>query len=291
MSVIIIFLLFCLSAGVLSTVAWLWWRRVNNVITRVVSVSAFERVALDSGHLVLTSEEGAHVADALARGAKDLEQARKEYVSSHIGSVSSARKQKLEDGAKYAQGLITNGLVRTRYASWIPELSGRSRWKVAILEDRAENGYPHTIGDLICIPVSVLDEYDVPRLGRLLLHERVHVIQRTDPVSAGKYAEQLGYTRTGVRRRDVVESLRLPLRANPDLDAWMYVHRDRTMPAAVYTSHRPRRLADVKIIDTKTGRRLPSEAAAAEHPHEAVAYDVVDAAKNKKIETCIAARK
>jgi len=278
-----------LSSSSLLLLLLLLCRGRNKPVTaEIVSPSAFRRVVLNSGHLEPSSPPS-DFADASARGAKDIGQAKERYLSSHVGrsSIGEDRRRKVEEGVRHARVLVEEGLKGTPYASWISALAGESRWKVAILVDRAENGYPHTVGDLICIPLSVLDEYDVPRLGRLFLHERVHVVQRADPEGARRYAKKLGYERTNTRRRDVSSSTRFLLRANPDLDEWMYLFRG-TMPAAVYTSDHPRSLAEAMVVDTKTGKSLmPSSsssaitAAAAEHPHEAVAYDVVDSATGR----------
>ena len=83
---------------------------------------------------------------------------------------------------------------------------------------RAENGYAHTVGDTIVIPLERLEK--LVGLQRLLVHEAAHVWQRNNPNEADARAEAMGFRRAGVEGRGYEGEAR----ANPDTDTtvWTY---------------------------------------------------------------------
>jgi hypothetical protein len=113
-------------------------------------------------------------------------------------------------------------------------MSASLPWRVARLDDAAENGWPHTHGDVIILPSSMLDALKKRspggdharhrRLVELLVHERVHVMQRMDPEAARQtirawYGDSV---RPVAHRRDAVAQFAERLRSNPDIDAYVY---------------------------------------------------------------------
>lgn len=151
-------------------------------------------------------------------------------------------------------------------------------WKLVVLDDEVENGYPHTISDVICLPQSFIkDEH--PSIVTLI-HEKIHVFQRAYPDETAKIVSRLGYRpfTESEARRNSCDDMRRRLRANPDLDGRLYVNRSTgCIPAAVYKhgDDKIQSLADASLVclnvKDKTGKSVKDEPKY-EHPYEEMAY-------------------
>lgn len=131
-------------------------------------------------------------------------------------------------------------------------------WLVALTHGREyEEGLPHTRQNTIFLSTETLKE-DQDRLTQTMIHEKVHLYQRRYPEEVAGRILRDGFTRWRERAS-------MPLaRANPDLDAWVYLDRASKEPmVAIYTSSKPAGITDVVITD-------PSN----EHPYEKMAYDI-----------------
>lgn len=118
-----------------------------------------------------------------------------------------------------------------------------------------EDGLPHTRApNIIFLSARTLASRD-KALAKTLLHEKIHVYQRAYPDKAATAIAGAGYAKTGRLRRDV------PLiRANPDLDEWIYADPSGRDMALVYSREAPHSIGDV------TG-------GSGEHPYEVMAYE------------------
>jgi hypothetical protein len=92
-------------------------------------------------------------------------------------------------------------------------------WKIAIVDDSGdflyEYGFPHTRGDVIVIPTSIIKDND--KFVNTLLHEKLHVYQKMYPADFQKYLDSEGFVRY-CRRREIQN-----VAANPDADSWVYM--------------------------------------------------------------------
>lgn len=136
-------------------------------------------------------------------------------------------------------------------------------WKVAILYDTAENGWPHTHGDVICLPANHFQQAEAKRV-ETLIHERVHVHQRSR-----------GAWNKGVPMPPKVSER---ARSNPDLDGHLYpdAHTGHAC-VTLYATPTPKSLSDVRtaVLDTATWQEVhyaDVDACAYEHPFEEEAY-------------------
>lgn len=94
-------------------------------------------------------------------------------------------------------------------------------WRVILLHDRAEGGWPHTHGDIICLPLHVAKDHDHDKLVSVLIHERVHVLQRARAVECRAFYESawnLAAIPTASFGREILDRRR----SNPDLDGFVY---------------------------------------------------------------------
>ncbi len=129
-------------------------------------------------------------------------------------------------------------------------------WKLAKMHgSHYEDGMPHTRKDIIFVTDHVLQ---TPNLKNTLLHEKVHVFQRLNPILMERYMAQEQYRKFKHRTEEPL------LRANPDLDDWIYIDpRSRKPMMALYSSETPSSISDVTLTNI-----------AFEHPYEAMAYQV-----------------
>jgi len=114
--------------------------------------------------------------------------------------------------------------------------------------NKCENGFPHTRSEYIFVTPDVIAS---PRLENILIHEKMHLYQRKNPVVARALASRMGYVPW--RRKERTDRLR----SNPDEDAWIYKTPDGSLAALSYASDRPMSLLDVKGL---------------QHPYEVQAY-------------------
>lgn len=176
-------------------------------------------------------------------------------------------------------------------------------WKVALLDPKphAENGLPHTHADIVCLPTSMY-EGGAP-FGRplaptervqILVHERVHVFQRANPVATHRLiAKYLGAAPMHVPPT-------LPAwvadrrRSNPDLDGRLWsTDGGRTTVVQLYdephglgglSASQPWRFdvsAALLILDDEDhhdDRGGVDHERLYEHPYEAMAYRIADIA-------------
>jgi hypothetical protein len=135
------------------------------------------------------------------------------------------------------------------------------QWRFAMTQgDVYEMGWPHTRANIIWVSTQ-LDTYPYKKLVKTLVHEKIHLFQRAYPEKLANMLNSVGYIRwkhrVGVPR----------IRANPDLDPWIYIDPKTQKPMlALYNSDTP---ADIGDVDT-----APED----EHPYERIAYEVADKA-------------
>jgi hypothetical protein len=143
-------------------------------------------------------------------------------------------------------------------AKTVPSRIKHIPWIIAVTRDRTyEDGFPHTRENVIFITPTVIRSAS---LASTLLHEKVHVYQRTYPAEMDAWIEQRGFTRWKTRKSEPYA------RANPDLDDWIYIDPVSSKPmVATYTSDTPKSINDVKLSNP-----------AFEHPYELMAYEIAE---------------
>ena len=130
-------------------------------------------------------------------------------------------------------------------------------WVFALTEgDVYEDGLPHTRGNVIFVS-SFINEQP-KELIRTLIHEKIHLYQRMYPEELSHVLANYGFKQWKLR-------MGTPrIRANPDIDPWIYINRDNNDPMmALYSSDNPINISDIYLADT-----------AFEHPYEYLAYEI-----------------
>lgn len=129
-------------------------------------------------------------------------------------------------------------------------------WKFALVHPNYENGLPHTRADIIFLYPQHLD-LTQRDLVNLLIHEWIHLYQRLHKNRLQVLLEQNGYMRWKLRKS-------IPLiRANPDVDEFIYLHPSGEVMQAVYNSSYPKSISDVSSTQFSM-----------EHPFEEMAYTI-----------------
>lgn len=137
-------------------------------------------------------------------------------------------------------------------------------WNFALTRGKVyENGLPHTRAELIFLTPDVIRS---PTLVSTLIHEKIHVYQRTYYADVNSFLIKDGF-------KPAFSRLQVPrVRANPDTDGMIYLNPDKQMYAAIYNSDCPSSIQDVTV--------LPEPGDHNEHPYEWMAYQI--ASKYKK---------
>jgi hypothetical protein len=130
-------------------------------------------------------------------------------------------------------------------------------WIFALTKGKSyESGLPHTRSNIIFLSTII----DSNKLVNTLIHEKIHIYQRAYPEEISNYLESKGYTK-------YKSSIGIPrVRANPDLDGWIYYNPINKKPMiAFYSSDKPSSISDIVLTD-------PSF----EHPYELMAYTIAE---------------
>jgi hypothetical protein len=162
---------------------------------------------------------------------------------------------------------LTRLTARAIFAPNIP-------WKFAKVSASVENGFPHTLEDLIILSARSLS-FDDQTLTETLIHEKVHVFQRKESTYVKKIIRQWGFI-------PVSSHVTHPLhRNNPDLPEENYTLFPETVIMQLYHSSQPSSIADSTpyIISLRTGEIqpfhnpgiVPSYVSQLEHPYEIMA--------------------
>jgi hypothetical protein len=151
---------------------------------------------------------------------------------------------------------------------------GEMPWKMTASSSGAENGWPHTVGDVMVIPMRALETRGDMDLMRLFVHEAVHVAQRKDPDGAwGLIGEKWNFAELSAEEADEIRVLGEE-RINPDTDGRIYRLEGRVCHPVFRGT--PSTLADITLVPHSHHPRFLSSAHNHEHPYEIMAELVAD---------------
>ena len=200
-------------------------------------------------------------ADLLVRRTASSEKYKNEYLNA-VQSFTNEQKGDLIS--------ITEHIDRVTSSTYIYK---KIPWKFAKVSSTIENGYPHTLHDVIILSNDFFS-YSQRRKVYTLIHEKVHVLQRMYPDLAISFANTMGFSRVTNSLLDFHDIKR----NNPDLDG-IYIYKHRFIPMQVYKNN-PKDLADshvyiYDIADSSLQKAeyvkeydIPSYISQKEHPYE-----------------------
>ena len=158
-------------------------------------------------------------------------------------------------------------------------------WRLALLDERAESGFPHTHGDVVCMPVSSA-AWEDHTLIRTLAHERVHVLQREHPEMFFDAIAASSSGRVAISSLSPSSDVVLRRRSNPDLDEYMYVDSSTGLAYAMLFGGEKEAgrggLGSAKIawVDLRGDEVISGtdvDPPEYEHPYERLAYQIAAA--------------
>lgn len=197
-------------------------------------------------------------ADILARNARSKEN----YMYTYINAYDEFTPQEHEMLSR-SIFQVDNKLKQYRRINTI-------NWRFAKVMDIVENGYPHTLEDVIILSSKFFTKYEKDML-KTLLHEKLHVYQRIFPDATQKLLQMWGFSRC-----NVPEEIKHKARNNPDIEGTYCYKQYATMQ--MYITQRPLSLAESmsKTFDIATGDVaqndiFPDYIHQSEHPYEVMA--------------------
>jgi len=132
-------------------------------------------------------------------------------------------------------------------------------WNIGFTCDSLyEFGFPHTRQNVIILNVSDSMFRSELRLCRLLIHEKVHVYQKTYPEEMKTYLQSQSFLATKKDQNDT------SIPANPDIDDLVYTKGNQSY-FAKYETNNPTSFSDIQYSNGK---------AKYEHPYETMAYEL-----------------
>lgn len=133
-------------------------------------------------------------------------------------------------------------------------------WRLGCISGKYyENGLPHTRSDIIILPNIKINTYSEERLIKLLIHEKIHLYQKIYQEEVEIYINENNYTR--IKEREESDNIR----ANPDLDNWIYADVNGNINKAYYNNN-PSSIEDIKYHPVNNQNY--------EHPYEKMAIDI-----------------
>jgi hypothetical protein len=136
-------------------------------------------------------------------------------------------------------------------------------WNIGMVSGSLyESGLPHTRGTMketvIILPDTLLSIFNTQNsIVRTLIHEKIHIYQKMYPDDINEYLNKNGFVKYS-------KKISIPnTRANPDLDEYIYMNKDKIIMKAVYKENATT-ISDVVIE--------PIDDYMYEHPLEYMAY-------------------
>ena len=135
-------------------------------------------------------------------------------------------------------------------------------WNIGFVDGTMyELGLPHTRNNIIILPIKYIESINNKELTKLLIHEFIHVYQKTYPQDIINYLKENNYVVS--RKRNTIPNIR----ANPDLDHYVYKTSSGEEMYAKYRNN-PSSIRDVDYY--------PDNTSMSEHPYEEMAYKLAD---------------
>lgn len=199
-----------------------------------------------------------HKEDLYARKVATVDEYSKRIRNSGcIGTFTADEMRRIREACR-----VADEFIHSYSEPWFDgDKCSRMTWNIVCVDgSEYENGLPHTRGHMIFFPRRYLYIKNPTRYTRTLVHEKVHVYQKTFSHDTRTYLTAHGFEVVGHRRDNLV-------RANSDTDDFVYrVYGTGETLFAKYKSRTPESIEDIFYADNSTQRN--------EHPFERMAVDI-----------------
>jgi hypothetical protein len=137
------------------------------------------------------------------------------------------------------------------------EKNNKINWIIGCIKGKLyENGLPHTRNNIIIISDEKVNNYSEHKLTKTLIHEKVHIYQKKYNNDIKIYLNKNNFIK--LKERENYDNIR----ANPDLDNWIYIDKDKNIYSAKYKNN-PSSIEDIIYY--------PINNQSYEHPYEKMA--------------------
>ena len=133
-------------------------------------------------------------------------------------------------------------------------------WKIGFVKNKLyENGLTHTRGDIIILNIEGVKYNTLKNLINTLIHEKVHIYQKKFPEKMNNYISFYNFKK--IKKRDEYDNIR----ANPDLDNYIYQDSDNNTYKAQYNKN---------VLSVEDIVYYPKNNQMYEHPFEKMAIEI-----------------
>jgi hypothetical protein len=192
--------------------------------------------------------------DLIVRGVNTIDEY-KETIKNSCLDISESNKKKL---SKY----ITEAnlkLKKFKISGFDGNKCADIPWIIGLTNNNYENGFPHTRNNIIVLSENILSIFNF-NIVNTLIHEKIHIYQKTYPEDIKIYLDSNNFKK--YLNRNEINKNQFNIRANPDLDNYLYKMGDSIM-MSVYNKN----ANDITDITT-----YPINNSKYEHPFEYMAY-------------------
>jgi hypothetical protein len=135
--------------------------------------------------------------------------------------------------------------------------NNKLKWIIGCTKGKLyENGLPHTRNNFIIISDEKVNNYSEEKLIKTLIHEKVHIYQKNYINDIELFLNENNFIK--IKEREKSDNIR----ANPDLDNWIYKDYKQNIYKAVYNNN-PSSVEDIQY--------KPINNQSYEHPYEKMA--------------------
>lgn len=173
---------------------------------------------------------------------------------------SQTAKSKIKKAIQTICKKLDSKKLETIHGIYIYDLLN-SPWNIAFVCDKKyEFGFPHTRNEVIVLQISRVLNEDMNGLCKLLVHEKVHVYQKSHKKEMDQYFADNGFQIIGEKKMTDKDKP-----ANPDIDSNIYDHLETKFK--YYAKYRKNPTSVKDIVYSHNDAKY-------EHPLEKIAYDM-----------------
>lgn len=152
-----------------------------------------------------------------------------------------------------------NKLQNTYYENVNIQKLNKIPWVIGLVcNNQYENGLPHTRNHIILLSREKMSYYSMKKLEKTLIHEKIHLYQKKNNEEMVIYLNKMGFQK--IKKREEKDNIR----ANPDLDNYIYQDKEHNSYKAVYNTN---------AEDLEDITYYPYDKQNWEHPHEKMAIE------------------
>ena len=178
------------------------------------------------------------------------------YIQQAVSNGDNIVKEKVLKGIQKADAFFKNIDLEYFHGRKINQIP----WKIGFVQNKLyENGLPHTRQDIIILNQEKVKHSSLHNLIKTLIHEKIHVYQKIYPGDVEKFIQLKKFKK--IKKRDAFDKIR----ANPDLDDYIYQDEFHNTYKALYNNH-PSSIEDITYY--------PQNSQSFEHPNEKMAIDI-----------------